>query len=549
MGLLAPLTPKVMGAATCPASDQTSATGSGDTVAKHASMMGYNMTGMKRECANTNASRVHAKFGKVLSRRPEFMDFVLSRPGNAVIDQGLFMQRGGFGGQASRVAPGHPPHARRGVSTIFVAVLVLVLVGLAGLATDMAYALFVGHQLQVVADAAALSGARALPDGPARARAVAIEVAANNAVAGAPLRLSANLDNAPDGDIALGWYDLDTRNFIADEERTNAVRVVARRTRSSDSGALPLVFGPMFGIETVDLTRVAVATVARGALPRLIVLQPDGVCAFQMIGFGRIDLRGDVDAMGNFAAIQVNSINARAVCHTGRTEVEADELNVVGEVLRGGRLNIDGVIQAGAPPLEDPLIDLPAPEWNGSNIHDAIIETNGRTIRLTPGHYPDGIVIDDGRLELEPGIYVLGGAGLVVRGNSSLVAEGVMLYLVAPGGLELDSAGELRITPLRGDQLPSGEDDFTRPPASAYEGLSVFQARGNDQRSMRISGARQLELTGIVYLPDAHLEIRDTTGQIGTQVITSTMRMVHSNISIVGPALRGPSGRAPFLIE
>ena len=512
--------------------------------------MGYNMTGMKRECANTNASRVHAKFGKVLSRRPEFMDFVLSRPGNAVIDQGLFMQRGGFGGQTSRFAPGHPPHARRGVSTIFVAVLVLVLVGLAGLATDMAYALFVGHQLQVVADAAALSGARALPDGPARARAVAIEVAANNAVAGAPLRLSANLDNAPDGDIALGWYDLDTRNFLADEERINAVRVVARRTRSSDSGALPLVFGPMFGIETVELSRVAVASIKGGALPRLLVLEPDAPCALRIIGFGEIDLRGDGDGdeAGSFTGIQVNSTDPRdAVCYSGKTEIKADELNIVGEVLLPSRIRIDGVIQAGAPPLDDPLIDLPAPEWNGSSTRAEVIETRGRTIRLRPGYYPDGIVIDDGRLVLKPGIYVIGGAGLVVRNSSSLVAESVMLYLVAPGGLDLVSDGELRISPLRGDRLPSGEDDFTTPPASTYEGLSVFQARGNDQPSRIIRA--HLDLTGIVYLPDAHLLIRNTTGQIGNQVITLTMQSMNATINIVGPALRDFSRRTPFLVE
>src|SRR4051812_23075716 len=51
---------------------------------------------------------------------------------------------------------------RSGIALIWIAILGMVLVGLAGLALDTGYVMLTGHQLQNAADAAALAGANSV---------------------------------------------------------------------------------------------------------------------------------------------------------------------------------------------------------------------------------------------------------------------------------------------------------------------------------------------------------------------------------------------------
>ena len=439
------------------------------------------------------------------------------------------------------------PHRRRGVASIWVAAVFIVIIGLAGLATDTAYVVLMGHQLQNVADAAALAAAQELRSGRLEARVAAVQIGQANSVAGKAVFLA-------DGDIAIGWYDRQARRFNATPGPANAVRVVARRTQGSLNGALPLTFGPLFGVKRIDLVRVAIAALGGGAPPGLITLAPDETCALFLTGDVRLDLRSEETNTGEANAprrsIQVNSDQPRALCVTGQAEIGADFIDVVGQALRPARLRFEGVIRTERPVLEDPLRALPEPTWNKAADRGMVTIDDGNLAPLPPGYYSGGIVINNGLVELQSGVYVLDGEGLAVRGNSTLLADGVMIFLVGTGRLELSSIGPIRITPIGADGFVPATWDFTTPPASVYEGISVFQARDNE-RAAEIIGTPRLEVAGILYLPAAHLEVRNATGQLASQVIAWTARFSGmTDIAIDALGGRGASlGGSAFLAE
>lgn len=149
---------------------------------------------------------------------------------------------------------------RQGVALVWTVVVVMMLIGFAGLALDWGYVYLTAHQLQNAADAAALAGVQEIYNSQALARAAAIRIAAANHAGGAAVVVRDNPSNDPTGDVVCGAYDLSAHTFKPSAlTDANAVRVATRRTAGSAGGALPLFFGPIFGKTTADVSCVATA--------------------------------------------------------------------------------------------------------------------------------------------------------------------------------------------------------------------------------------------------------------------------------------------------
>src|SRR5688572_5218193 len=160
------------------------------------------------------------------------------------------------------IRTGSRPHRHRrhrGMVIIWVALLMMVLIGFVGLAVDWGYVVWSGQKLQNAADAAALAGAQNLGAGEAAVNDAAVELAAANEAGGVPVTLDRNdEENLPDGDVVVGVYDRDERSFTPTLSSPNAVRVFARRT-AAVHGGVPLLFGPIFNKDTGDVSRFAIA--------------------------------------------------------------------------------------------------------------------------------------------------------------------------------------------------------------------------------------------------------------------------------------------------
>ena len=189
----------------------------------------------------------------------------------------------------------------------WIALAGLLLIAMVGLGLDTAQGLLVGHQLQNAADAASLAGALVVKANVVLGtRDRADQLALANKAAGEPVQLSRNEANDPEGDIVLGRYDRQLRTFNPNPTPSvmNAVKVVARRTQGSPGGPLPTLFGRSFGVNTVGVSRSAIAVSAGTTGAGMLVLCPDCECALKFGGTGDLVLQSDFGWTGN-TAIQV----------------------------------------------------------------------------------------------------------------------------------------------------------------------------------------------------------------------------------------------------
>jgi Flp pilus assembly protein TadG len=465
---------------------------------------------------------------------------------------------------------------RRGISLLWTAIFILLIILLVGLTLDTARALLVAHQLQNAADAAALAGACFVKYDPNQARDQAVMIGQMNNAAMDPVLLDENTGNDPNGDVVLGRYDRPTRIFTATLDSPNAVKVVARRTDTSLGGPISLFFGPIANVDTINIERFAIAISSGGTGAGLIALRED-ICPGLII-------QGDVTVDVNGGSIQVNSDGeGSSNCHgcgariIGQPDVQAGDLNVQGDFcFTSGQYEPNYPIEEGAPPKPDPLCPspptmcLPEPSWDPNSdltpsfdpnltTGDPIVISGGSHV-LEPGYYSGGFRITGGDVMLKPGMYILEGSdqglksGLVVGGNANFCAKGVMFFIAGTGVVDLAGTGDIRVTPYDSNSVadPNGFCDPTftySGDLGTYEQISIFQARDN-YTDARIIGTSLLDLDGTLYFPSNHLSLGGTGDGFGNQLIAGTIDIFGTGDMLIMYDGRFPSvGYNSYLVE
>jgi hypothetical protein len=382
---------------------------------------------------------------------------------------------------------------------VWVAVLLIVLIGLTGLALDWGYVAWTGGQLQTAADAAAIAGAAHVRHDIAQARTAAVDLAGENEAAGQPVALNRNdaadTINDPSGDIVIGRYDREARRFTAVLNNPNAVRVVARRT-PEHHGGVPLFFGPWFGKATSSASRQAVAMVGGSTGAGMLVLDSGSTRrAFYVRGNAQLDVSG--------GTIHINS---RHTTEAGRLQgsptVNAPAISTPGNVRMQGAIHFDGEVKSAEEPVNDPLAHL-SPPAAGAPRSPRTIDTSGL---YEPGYYPDGLELSGGDVTLNSGVYTLEN-GFHVSGNTHLVANDVLFY-VAEGSIRVTGSATLSVTPRQ---------------RGLYKGISFFQARNNSSTATlsgtgRIGGGG-LGQAGLLYVPNAKVAVGGTSDLTLNQLI------------------------------
>lgn len=144
----------------------------------------------------------------------------------------------------------------RGMALIYVAMVIVALMGFVSLAVDLGRVHLAKTELRCAADSAALAGVASLISGVTSAQTAASTYASANSVDGSSL----TLDTA--NDIEFGTWDTSGRTFavLTGSNRTsaNAMRVTARRT-AARGNAIPLMFAQSIGLSTCDVTVTAIA--------------------------------------------------------------------------------------------------------------------------------------------------------------------------------------------------------------------------------------------------------------------------------------------------
>lgn len=399
-----------------------------------------------------------------------------------------------------------------GAAYIWLMVSLSAIIGFLGMGLDTANMVLSGQQLQIVADSAALAGARWVQDDETFARDQAVFIAGANSVQGAPLAIGPNYDNASDGDVVFGQFDRDTGTFTAGLSPFNAVQVSARRTDDSLSGPLPLFFGPFFGLETVNIGRSAIAMTddGGGMGAGVIVLNESERYA--------LDVDGNADLIVNNGAVQVNSNDSRCTRLKGNADLYAGQLNIAGGLYTQGNAELHAELNTGASVALDPLADVPEPTWDpGADNGFTWVGANDNAT-LQPGYYSGGIRINgNADVVMEPGVYVLDGIGLDIQGNADVIAEGVMFYIKGTGRVEINGNGDVTTS---------------SPGSGDYEGIGLFQARDNTTAGL-INGNSDLNIEGTYYFPSNHMDLSGNTDNLCTQLIVDTMTVTGNGDMVI----------------
>jgi Flp pilus assembly protein TadG len=167
----------------------------------------------------------------------------------------------------------------KGIAVIFLAISIIALCALVGLAVDIGYMYVAKGQLQNAADAAALAGIRALNQNPSdttqtNARSAAFSLASSNRAAGLPVILASDSTNTyspidQDGgnDITVGHWDGSTSTYTPGGGglSINAVQVRARRTVPNDASRQKQV--GIFFAKVIGWQKMGAAATATAAIP------------------------------------------------------------------------------------------------------------------------------------------------------------------------------------------------------------------------------------------------------------------------------------------
>jgi hypothetical protein len=255
----------------------------------------------------------------------------------------------------------------------------------------------------------------------------------------------------------------------------------------------------------------------------ILVLDPTGDKALDMSGGANLNLpTGDV---------VVNSSSQVAFnISGGGSGITANEIRITGNynASGGSQSNLHPPPSIGQSATADPLASLPAPSTTGLPVFPNV-KVSSTTAVLQPGVYTTPLVISSSTVTFNPGIYILQG-GITASGGSTLIGNGVMLY--NGGQLTISGGGSIQLTP---------------PDSGPYQGVTVFQARGNTAKAT-LSGGSGSIFAGSYYFPDTQLlELSGASNlKLGAVI---TWRMLLSGGSFESGPVNSPTSGSIALVE
>lgn len=250
----------------------------------------------------------------------------------------------------------------------------------------------------------------------------------------------------------------------------------------------------------------------------LLVLNSSADGALTMSGSSSIEIPARL--------VHVNSSSPTAVETVGQAILDAPSLSVVGGISFKGQSGCTGTVRTGVPGAYDPMYGRSMPDAETMDwYNDVDFSGTEGSLTLEPGVYPDGIRITGNTdVLLSPGVYVIGGSGLVVT-SGTVSGEGVCL-VIDEGECRLAGASSLHLS---------------APQSGQMEGVVLVQSRENTTE-MRLAGGSEFLVTGTIYVPSAELtlvgnsEIEGEGPRMGDLVIADRVTLHGTSMIKIGDA-------------
>ena len=403
--------------------------------------------------------------------------------------------------------------ARRGAVAVHIGLMAIAIIGMAALGTEVVFLLYKHRQMQMAADASAISGATALAKGfpsdlSVEARAVAADDGFVQGVDGAT--------------VTVHHPPLSGSNAGNDQ----AVEVIIAQPQT-------LYMVSLFRSGLFNVGARAVAVVPITGFYCMLALDPSAA--------GALTVRNNGVVSNPDCGVAVNSNSERALIVDNNGAVNGP-VSVVGNWSLSNNAELNGTpLLNHAPAIDDPYADvalqaIPActaqPSSGGNNT----------TFNLTPGHFCSGWNFSNTvTLNLAPGAYYVDTRMDV--GNNAIVN--------GTGGVTLIVNGNYAISFTNNAQI-----NITAPSSGPYAGLAFFGPRnGTTNVTQTFSNNTTMNIKGVVYFPSQTIEFDNngtTTPGGCTQVIGRLIRVqnnVELNRDCTGTGVR-PIGSPPsYLVE
>jgi Flp pilus assembly protein TadG len=354
------------------------------------------------------------------------------------------------------------------------ALLTPVVIGGAGLATEVGVWYHRRLELQSAADAAAYAAAVDLRAGASQ------DAFTQEAVAAAQ---SSGFDPSQ-GQITVNWPPKS-----GSHQTSQAIEVLLAQNT-------PRFFTSIFtNTPLVEHTR-SVTTFQTASNACVLALNPSASGAALFSGSSSVSLTG--------CSVMANSLSPSAVLSQGSASLQTDCIISVGGVslTAGVSETVCSSPISQAPPVADPFANVPAPPTSGP-----CQSAGGGT--LSPGVYCGGLTLQ-GSVNLQPGVYVIQGGDLKVNASANITGDGVTIYMAGSSAVAMNGAATVNLS---------------APTSGTYAGLLFMGDRNGSNVSETLNGTAGSAMTGAIYFPKQNVNyIGNFAGANGcTQVVADTV--------------------------
>ncbi|OAE99057.1 hypothetical protein AYJ54_33915 [Bradyrhizobium centrolobii] len=369
-----------------------------------------------------------------------------------------------------------------------------VLVGTAGLGTEVGWWYYKHKNMQSAADSGAVSAATAVAGGGDMA-AEANAVTANYGYANAVNNVTIIVNQPPKS----GSY----------ASNLQAIEVIVSQPQQR-------LLSSLFGSDPVGITARAVALPNSGT-GCVLALNSTASPAVNVSGSNQLNLIK--------CNLYSNSSASPSLNVSGSAAVSANQVGVVGDVSGASNITTTNGIRTHIQPIADPYASVSPPSEPSCSNGKITVNANGKTNSLSPGCYSGSITVNAGAtLNLNPGnlnpaIYYLDGASLSVAGNATITGTNVTLVFTGSGS----NWGTASIG-------SNATIDLTAPTTGPTKGIVMYGDRNMPAgTAFNLTGGATQNFGGAIYLPKANLSF---SGGNGTS--TSCTKIIADTITLTG---------------
>jgi Flp pilus assembly protein TadG len=372
-------------------------------------------------------------------------------------------------------------HDGKGSVVSMTALMMPVLIGAAGMASDTIQWTLTKRMMQRAADSGAMAGAYALSQ-------------------------SASVTAAATNDITRnGGFKMTINPVINNPARAGSYRDAASAVEVILATDLELPFTGLVMDGPVRISARAVAEIVGNGDYCVLALENTNTTGIPIGGNATVNLG---------CGMMSNAPSASSVIAGGSSVVRASPVAAVGGVPPGNYAT-GTILQPYALPLRDPYRNLPDPNITVSGSNNSVGTNQNRT--LNPGTYSNMDI--QGRATLNPGTYFITG-NMRIGSQARVSGNGVTLVFTARNAAS--NTGSIATIDING----GATINLTAPATGTYAGILMYQdRRASTMATNRINGNSLSSFQGAFYFPRQLLSFNGTSG-MNTQCIQIVARQV-----------------------